>query len=175
MSEETLPMLKWLIILLGAAIAYEPVGRFVMENSPFGLLFSYVIGYLTVVLAVFAIFSLIKRSLGGKLIGSDVFGRAEYYLGMGAGMVRFACVLLTVLALLNARLYTAAEVRAMQRFQNEHYGSNFFPTLQTVQDAVFTKSLTGSQIKKYGEQFLIKPTPPGGGEVKRAKKDLPGV
>lgn len=176
MSEETLPLLKWLIVIFGAALAYEPVGQLLMDTTPFGLLFCYVVGYLTVVLAVFALFSLFKRSLGGKLLGSDVFGRAEYYLGMGAGMVRFACVLLTVLAILNARLYSAAEVRAMQRFQNDNYGSNFFPTLQSLQDSVFVKSFTGSQIKKYGEQFLIRPTPPGGGEIQRAKtKDIPGV
>jgi len=38
----------------------------------------------------------------GQIIGSDVFGNAEYYLGMCAGAVRYACVTLVVLAFLNA-------------------------------------------------------------------------
>ena len=175
MSEEALPLLQWLLILFGASLAYQPVGRFLMQTTPFGLLFCYIVGYLTVMLLIFALFSMVKRSLGGKLLGSDIFGRAEYYLGMGAGLARFVCILLVGLALLNARLYSAAEVRAMQRYQDEYYGSNFFPTLQTIQDAVFVKSLTGTQIKKYCSELLIIPTPPGGGQVTRAKKDLPGV
>ena len=63
----------------------------------------------------------------------------------------------------------------MHKFQNDIYGSNFFPTFQTVQNSVFVGSFTGSQIKKHGGQFLIKPTPPGGGQIQRAKRDLPGV
>lgn len=175
MSEETLPMTKWLIIVFGAALAYEPVGRFLANNSPLGLLVGYVAGYLTVMLLVFVLFTLIKRALGGKMLGSDVFGRAEYYLGMGAGMIRFACTLMVVLAFLNARLYTADEVRAMQRYQTENYGSSFFPTLQTVQESVFVKSFTGRLIKQHCEQLLIRPTRPGGGELKRPKNDLPGL
>ena len=108
MSEETLPLAKWLIIFFGAALAYEPVGQFLMSTTPFGLLFCYIVGYLMAMLAVFVLFSLFKRALGGKLLGSDVFGRAEYYLGMGAGMGRFASGLMGALALLNARLYRSA-------------------------------------------------------------------
>jgi uncharacterized membrane protein required for colicin V production len=175
MSQELMPLLKWLLVVLGASLAYQQVGLFFAQNTPFGRLFCFVMGYLTVILLVFAFFSLFTRALGGKLVGSDLFGRAEYYLGMGAGMLRVACILLVALALHNARLYSTAEVRAMQKFQKDNFDANFFPTLQTLQDEVFVRSLTGSQIKKYCSQLLITPTPPGGGEMKRAKKDLPGV
>lgn len=175
MSEETLPLAKWLVIVFGAAVAYEPVGQFLMGVTPFGLLFCYILGYLLAIGVVFALFSLFKRALGGKLIGSDMFGRSEYYLGMGAGMVRFACILMVGLAMLNSRLYTAAEVRAMQRFQQENFDNNFFPTLQSVQSSVFERSLTGTQIQKYCAQFLIKPTSPGGAPLQRPQRELPGV
>lgn len=175
MSEETLPLAKWLIITLGAALAYEPVGQFLASASPLSLLASYIIGYLTVVLTVFILFTLVKRALGGKLLGSDFFGRAEYYLGMIAGLIRFTCGLMVVLALLNARLYTPDEVRAMQRYQMENYGSSFFPTLQSVQESVFVRSFSGRLIKEHAAQLLIRPTQPGGGEIKRPKADLPGL
>jgi uncharacterized membrane protein required for colicin V production len=175
MSEETLPLAKWLVAVFGAALAYEPVGRFIANNSPLGLLFCYVVGYLTVMMVVFALFALLKRGLGGKLLGSDFFGRSEYYLGMGGGMIRFACGLLAVLAVLNARLYTSDEVRAMQRFQMENYGSSFFPTLQNVQASVFVHSFTGRFIKQHGEMLLIQPTLPGGAQLQRPKTDLPGL
>ena len=57
---------------------------------------------------VYGVFALFKHSVGGKLLGSDVFGRGEYYLGMGSGMLRFGCVLLAVLALLGFLLASVA-------------------------------------------------------------------
>lgn len=174
MSEETLPVLKWLVIVLGASLAYPTISQFLVGMTPFGPLFCNVLAYLIVVLVGFMLFSLVKRALGGKLLGSDLFGKSEYYLGMGAGMVRFACVLIVGLALLNARLYTTAEIRAMHKYQNDNYGSNFFPTLSSVQSAVFAQSFTGPWIKQYCGQLLIQPAAPGGRELKRAKLDLPG-
>ncbi|HEY9175808.1 MAG TPA: CvpA family protein [Verrucomicrobiae bacterium] len=175
MSEETLPLLKWLIIPFGAALAYQPIGRLLRDSTPFGTLFCYILGYLIVVLAVMMLFSLFKRGMGGKPLGGDFFGRAEYYLGMVSGMVRFGCGTIVVLALLNARLYTQGEIHAMHKFQKDNYGSSFFPTLSSVQESVFDQSLTGPLIKKYCSQLLIVPTPPGGGQIKRATADLPGI
>jgi uncharacterized membrane protein required for colicin V production len=173
MSGEALPLLKWLVIVLVAARVYEPVGRWLWANSPFGLLTCYVLGYLLVVLGVTACFSLLKRWLGGKLIGSDLFGRGEYYLGMGAGMLRFACILVAGLALLNARMYTEAEVRAMRKYQQDVYGSNFFPTLPMVQKEVFEASFLGPRIRTYCSTLLIRPTPPGGKDLRQARRQLP--
>ncbi|MCS7090570.1 MAG: CvpA family protein [Verrucomicrobiota bacterium] len=175
MSGEALPLIKWLVIVLLAARLYEPIGRWLMANSPFGLLTCYLLGYVLSALAITALFSLGKRWLGGKLVSSDLFGKAEYYLGMGAGMVRFACVMLAGLALLNARLYTEAEIRATQRFQQDVYGSNFFPTLPMVQKEVFEGSLLGRKIREYCGDLLIRPTPPGGKDLRQARRQIPEV
>jgi uncharacterized membrane protein required for colicin V production len=174
MSEETLPLVRWLVALFGAAAAYEPVGRFLESVTVFGPLFCYIVAYLAIILAVFTCFSLIKHFVGGKLIGSDIFGRGEYYLGMAGGMVHFACVLLVGLAVLNARLFTPEEVRAMQNFQRDVYGSEFFPTLYTLQDAVFVRSGSGPWIRRYAEGLLIKPTPPESKPLPRPKDDWVG-
>jgi hypothetical protein len=79
---------------------------------------------------------------------------------MGSGLVRFSCILLAALALLNARYFSPTEVRAMEKFQDDVYGSNFFPTLHTVQSTVFDRSLTGPWIKENLGFLLIKPTEP---------------
>lgn len=175
MSGEALPLVKWLVIVVVGARAYEPVGRWLTANSPFGLLTCYLLGYGLSALAVMAVFSLAKRWIGGKLTSSDLFGKGEYYLGMGAGMLRFACVLLAGLALLNARKYTEAEIRAMQRFQQEVYGSNFFPTLAAVQQEVFERSFLGPKIRTYCNDLLIRPTPPGGKDLRQARRQLPEI
>jgi uncharacterized membrane protein required for colicin V production len=166
MSSELLSLLKWLTILFGCAVAYAPIGElFAQTTGIFGMLAAYIIAYVTLAVLVLLLFAFLKRSMEGRLVGSDVFGRAEYYLGMLSGVLRFSCILLAVLAVLNARYYTPAEVRAMEKYQNEWYGSNFFPTLQTVQSEVFEKSLTGPWIRQNLSFLLIKPTAPGGKEL----------
>ena len=161
MSGELLNMIKWLAILLVCALAYEPIGSlFGQTVSVFSTLTCYLIAYGGAAIVVLLLFVAVNRALGGKLTGSDLFGRAEYYLGMGSGLVRFACILLVALAVLNARHYTTQEVRAEEAFQNDVYGSHYFPTLYTVQSTVFEKSATGPWIRENLSFLLIKPTQP---------------
>ena len=86
------------------------------------------VAYIVAAAVIVGLFTLIKRAMGGKLLGSDIFGPTEYYLGMGSGMVRFLCILLCVLAVLNSRYYSPTEVKAMQKFQDDVYGSNVSPS-----------------------------------------------
>jgi uncharacterized membrane protein required for colicin V production len=161
MSEELLSLLKWLAILIGCSVVYEPGAELLTQfTNMFSRLTSYLIAYVAGALAIFFLFLGIKRVLSGKLVGSDIFGRSEYYLGMGSGVVRFSCMLLAALALLNARYFSPTEVRAMEKFQDDVYGSNFFPTLHSVQTTVFDRSLTGPWIKENLGFLLIKPTEP---------------
>jgi len=171
MSEELLGLFQWLAILIVCALAYEPIGKLFVGS--FTLLFCYVTAYLTAGLVVLIVFAGIKRALGGKLLGSDIFGKAEYYLGMGSGLVRFTCMLLAALALLNARYFSPAEVKAMENFQNDVYGSNFFPTLHSVQSAVFERSLLGPWIKENLSFLLIKPTEPENRQFKQKEFEFP--
>jgi hypothetical protein len=124
-------------------------------------------------LLVLLLFAGIKRALGGKLLGSDIFGRSEYYLGMGAGLVRFSCILLTALALLNARYFSPIEVRAMEKYDQEWYGSSYFPGLHSLQTTVFDKSFTGQWIKQNLGFLLIKPTEPDKRELHQRDAVMP--
>jgi hypothetical protein len=174
MSEELLNVLKWLALIIICAVAYEPLGQIFAANSRVFSTFScYLMAYISVALVVLIIFAGIKRGLGGKLLGSDIFGQAEYPLGMASGLVRFTCMLLAALALLNARLFTPAEVQAMEKFQNDVYGSNFFPGLHSLQSTVFERSLTGPFIKNYLSFLLIKPTQPENKEIKQKEYKFP--
>jgi len=158
MSEELMPVLQWVGIVIACSIAYQPLGAWLADVSLMSQLMSYLAAYLVTAAGVALAFVLFKRALHGKLIGSDVFGKAEYYLGMPAGMLRFGCVLLAGLALLNAPLYTQQEITAYKEYQMKNFDSEFFPGLQTLQAGVFEKSLTGPLIKKYLDFLLIKPT-----------------
>ena len=170
MSEELVSLLKWMAILFGCAALYQPIGNAIATSSVFNQLSGYLIAYLGVALIIAALFAVFKTAIGGKLVGSDTFGRSEFYLGMIAGMVRFCCLLIVGLALLNARAYTTAEIHADVKYQNDVYGSTFFPKLYTVQAQVFDNSLTGPWIKTNLSFFLIKPTEPEKKEIRKQKE-----
>jgi hypothetical protein len=149
---------KWLALVLVCAAVYGPLGGLISAASPFDLLSCYLFAYLGTALLVFLVFSVLERRWLPKLTGSDVFGRGEYFLGMGTGMLRFASILLVGLALLNAREFTPFELRQLDRYQEENYGSHIFPGLHSLQVAVFEKSLTGGFIKQDLSFLLISPT-----------------
>ena len=158
MSEESLYMVQWLTMFFAATFTYELLGQFLASATVFTLLFSNVAMYLTVLIVIRLFFALVKRALGGKLIGSDIFGGAEYYLGMGAGMVRFTCILMTALSLINARFVTPAEAQKADNFQIENYGKVYFPSTHALQRQVFQNSFLGRQIKEHLDFLLMKPT-----------------
>jgi uncharacterized membrane protein required for colicin V production len=173
MSEELMGLLKWLAVVIGCAMVYEPAGQWFANSSPFSLLASFMMVYIAGALLILGVFALCKYRLGGKLVGSDIFGRTEYYLGMASGVVRLSCMLLAFLALLNARYFSPTEVRAMEKFQDDMYGSNYFPTWHTAQAVVFERSLSGPWIKEHLGFLLIKPTQPEDKTFHQKEANLP--
>jgi len=91
---------------------------------------------------------------------------------MAGGAVRFACILIAAMALMNARLYSRYELEAAKAYQLEVYGSNFFPEFSAVQQQIFKESLIGSALKKNAEFLFIAPTKPENKDLRR-KDDLP--
>jgi hypothetical protein len=173
MSEELVGMLTWLTIAVGCAILYNPIGTLLAQSSVFSLLSSYLMAYVGIALVVIALFAALKKTAGEKLIGSDIFGKSEFYLGMAAGMLRLTCILIAGLALLNARHFNEMEIKAAEKNQKELYGSNFFPSLYEVQSQVFDKSLTGPWIKRQFPFLLIKPTVPDEKKIQRPEFATP--
>jgi uncharacterized membrane protein required for colicin V production len=175
MSEEIILVIKWLSIVIIGGLCYDTIGDFIAENTVFNHLQAYIMSYFVIALVITVTFLVIKKLAHGKLLGSDVFGSGEYYLGMAAGVVRYACILIFVLSFLNAPLYTDAEIAADLKFQNDVYGSDFFPKLYTVQKDVFKNSFVGPHIHDELSFLLIKGTP---GEKKELRSkprnvDLP--
>lgn len=174
MSQELLPVLQWLVIVVGCGAIYEFVGKILYQKlALFSQLTCYLVAYSSLAILVALVFATARRQLGGKLIGSDIFGRSEYYLGMAAGGVRFLCMLLVALALLNARLYTNAEIQAEAKYQADVYGSSFFPTLYSIQSQVFEQSFLGPLIKTNLPSVLITPTAPEERKFKQKQWNMP--
>lgn len=173
MSEELMVTLQWVAIIIVGAFLYRPCGDMLAMSSPVSHLFCYVTIYVTAAIVTKLVFSMLKKAMGGKLMGSDVFGSGEYYLGMVAGAIRYACMLIAALAILNAPYYSQQDINASRAYQNDVYGSNFFPELSGVQQDVFRDSLIGSLIKKRAGILLIASTKREIVNVQRRKDDLP--
>jgi uncharacterized membrane protein required for colicin V production len=167
MSQEVLPLLKWITLAAVCGFCYQPIATEISGGSMFNLFSASLASYLGLALIITIFFALVGRSLGGKIIGSDAFGGAEYYLGIFSGIVRFACMLIFGLALLNARLFSQVEITERNQFVKQNFDADFFPSLFQVQDNVFKESLSGPVIQKNLDFLLIKPAFPESKPIKR--------
>lgn len=173
MSVEMMVSLQWMAIVFAGAMLYRPLGDALADFSPMSHLFCYITMYIIIAIMVKTTFTLIKKAVGGKLVGSNVFGGGEFYLGMVAGAVRFLCILIAGLALLNAPYYTTQEIAYSRAQQIDIYGSTFFPELSGIQLSVFKDSLMGSLVKTRADFLLITSTKPEQKQLQRRKDDLP--
>jgi uncharacterized membrane protein required for colicin V production len=165
MSKEVLPLLKWVSLVVVCGLWYPMAAQLLVNTAALSRLASCILGYLLLAFVIFIVFMALKRLLAYRVAGNNLFGSSEYYLGMLSGMIRFACMLLAVLALLNAPFYTAADAKKHDAYVKRWFGGglysgDFFPSLQTIQEQVFTKSFTGPYIKDYLGPLLIETAPP---------------
>ena len=170
MSKEILPFLQCFSAMLVAGLAY-PLLTNILVNSA-GLrrnTGTLILAYLAIVAVVLFIFSLIRHSLKSKTGGSSFFGGGEYYLGMISGTIRYGCILVFFLAVLNAPVYTAAEIQAQKAYNNRWFGGgeagysgDYIPSIASIQEAVFRRSLVGPYIHSFLAPVLINPQQGGG-------------
>ncbi|MGD0744446.1 MAG: CvpA family protein [Verrucomicrobiota bacterium] len=177
MTKEFLRVSKWLSLVIVCGLFCEAAAQALINFTAWGKPASYVTGYLMLAFLVWLVFMVLKKIMVPRLTGSNVFGGAEYYLGMFSGMTRFACMLFFGLALLNAPVYTAAEIKAHQTYVQRWYGGgiysgNYIPDLHAVQESVFKKSFLGPYVKNYLGTLLINTSPP---ESKKTAAKQPGV
>jgi uncharacterized membrane protein required for colicin V production len=163
MSLELLTVLQWLAIVFVGALACDPFGRVMSEFSGLNPTLTYITAYLLTAIGIKVIFVLIRRMAGEKLVADAVFGNLEYYLGMAAGVVRFACILLFALALLNAQVVTDEQLDAQLKYQKDWAGSIYFPPFGVIQRTIFKESLTGRAVKQYLSAQLINVDPSAAG------------
>ncbi|MGP8198309.1 MAG: CvpA family protein [Limisphaerales bacterium] len=157
MTQELLPTLQWLGIVILAGLFYAPFASVIQQNTSgaFSRLWANVTAYVLIGFAINIFFIWLKNSIGEKLTGSDLFGRSEYYLGMLAGLVRFSCIVVALCALMHSRVYTAAELAATEKSQKKNFEDIRFPTYGSFQHTVLTESYTGRLIQDHLPLILI--------------------
>jgi uncharacterized membrane protein required for colicin V production len=174
MSRDFLPAGFWFSVVIAGGFGYERVGNWAMSQPFLRQIFGnglsnhttvYVSSYLLIALVAFAVFQLLKQFFKKRLAGGNAFGGGEYYLGTMAGIVRYLCIGLAALALINAPYYSAADIAATEAYNNRWYGGglkeysgDFIPDLQEVQASIFRDSRLGPLIKHKLGLLLINTT-----------------
>lgn len=171
LSEELLTFVQWLVILFGGAVIYQPLGQMLAGVAPLSTLTCYLLVYLAFAGLVKLIFVQIQKAVGEKLVGSNVFGSFEYYLGMIACMIRFSCAILVFMALLNARIVSEQERAATAKMQSKNFEGISFPTFGSFQQAVLVQSFVGRQVEAHLKFVLIESTVPTKVAIKRREND----
>jgi uncharacterized membrane protein required for colicin V production len=166
MSEELLDLLQWIAIVVVGGLFYRSVAQFFAGGSVMGPAGCNITGYLLIALAIKLAVVFIKKGIGEKLVGSDIFGRCEYYFGMLAGMIRFGCVYFFLLNLVHAPYYSAEDLVAAEKYQERWFSDIRFPTFGTFQRDVFKESATGWAMDKYADAVLIQPSATGAGDLR---------
>ncbi len=166
LSKELLPLLLWIVLVPLCAFGYQMVGGLFMNWAKLGRFWSLFDAYMALALVLLFAYSWIKGAFADKLAKTSFFKGGEYYLGMLSGVIRYACALVFVMALLNARLFSPAEIASARAADKQNLGGgefsgNYFPHLFTIQEWVFKQSFTGSCVKKNLPMLLIYTGMPG--------------
>jgi len=160
LSEELLPLGQWVAIIAVNALVNGPSARGLANFTKLSLFWSHLVVFVFLGVLVFLAFIWLKSAVGGKLLEADYFGRHEFSLGIVAALVRYGCMLVAALAILNSRLYTPEPVIAIQR---ERAASDIrialLPAWSTVQHQVFAESESGKFIRARASFLLITSTP----------------
>jgi len=175
MTRELLPTLQWVSILLGAGFGHIFLADWMQQQGLVKMVFgnhfderttALMSAYLAILLVLMIVFTTLKRKYEPKLEGSSLFGDNEYYWGIAASLVRYLCLILVALALLNAPYYTEKDILAQQAYNNRWFGGglknyrgDYFPPVYEVQDNIFKQSFLGPFIKSGFSMLLINSTP----------------
>jgi uncharacterized membrane protein required for colicin V production len=155
MSQELLPLTKWITLIIIAGLCYRFPAGLMQSYLGFSPVPANVTSYLLIAVIIQLIFSAIKNAIGEKIVGGDLFGRGEYYLGMIAGPLRFACMVIFLLSLLHARIVSKEELAETEKMQKQNFEDIRFPTYGSIQQAWLVTSLTGRNVQTYMPTLLI--------------------
>jgi len=171
MSGELVDLLMALIMVVVPALFYKDISKLCTEHLRLALPWANLTAYGALQMVIMIIFGIIKSKMGNKVVGADLFGRAEYVLGTLAGVARFACYVLVLFSLIHSSRVSKEEAIAAAKEQEKIYGSSFFPSMSQIQVTIVHDSLVGRFIRNrleeqilpavnYGGQATVKPEGP---------------
>jgi uncharacterized membrane protein required for colicin V production len=169
MTKELIPFLQWVTIVLVCGLVDPILGPIFQDQLKLSKMWAYLAAYGALFVVVTIPFSIIKHKFSKGLATSDFFKGNEYYLGMIAGAVKWFCIMLVWMAVLNAPVYTQADIAAHNAYAQQVYGGgekgysgDYFPTVQTLQEEILKNSCCGNWVvnQSFLKKLLIHAQPP---------------
>ncbi len=157
MSQELFNTMKWLALLTLCPMLYHPVGRLLLKFIPIKAMYGYIAGYVIVGAVLATILVTVRKKVKDKMSGSDVFGRAEFPLGMLAGAFQYMCILTMGIALFNAKYLDEEALKRQEKLQRDAMGEKFFPTTGSLHKDVLHTSIAGQTVRKYLANQMVQP------------------
>ena len=155
-SLEVLLLPQWAAAAAVGAVAYPYLGGLILHMSNCSMVAGARWGYLIPALIAYAVASRIRHLVGNRLADADLFGKAEFALGTIFGALRFSCMLLIVIALIDAYLPAEWEARAKSA-RLEGMGSYTINPVQVQRDTLLN-SRTCRLARLYLKPALIWPS-----------------
>lgn len=161
MSQELFNTMKWLAMLTISAAIYLPIGELILRFVPIAPIYGYISAYILANVALTAILVTVRKKIKDKMSGSDVFGRAEFPLGMVAGAFQYACMLVMFMAVLNAKYVDEEALERQDARQKKALGENFFPSPGNIHKDVLYGSIAGQTVRDFlSTQLMRQVNPP---------------
>ena len=164
MSEELFPLMAWLAVAVGAGMLYQPVGNFLAEHVRIPRYWIMVLTYIFIAFMLHTIFTVIRKKAKDQVQKIDIFGKMEYFLGMIAGALKVACMIVVGVSLFCSKIVTEEEVKRDRAKQENDLGTTFFPTRKTAHYDIVYGSFTGDFLRNKVPNLVMQPVTGGPGK-----------
>lgn len=163
-SEQLLPVVKWVAIVLIAAYTHRPLGFLLSRLSGLHMGVCHAAVYLAELTAILILFGWIGRTATDRIIAAQLFGKIEHYLGLLMGGLSAAAFMLLIVAVLNAFDMTPARLWLKANPDDPSFNALVYTVAERVEQDVVEQSVWGICLRRELGFLLATPvrvgTPP---------------
>ena len=156
-SNQIVELFQWLLTVFLGVMLYVPIGRALQPHLQVSTVAAHAIAFLLVAGVVKLIAARLANAFSERLLNGDYFGSWEYPLGVVAGALIHAAMLMAALSLVRVKLVTPDEFARSQKKEGAEMGSEFLPDMGRLQAEIFRQSPTGRFIERECAHLMIQP------------------
>ncbi len=156
-AESIWPMLLWVLVAFGGALAWAPLGDQIHDRLGVARLAGYFLAYFLTGAVVAGVVLGLRRLYAAQLLLIIPLGRVDGFMGMGSGLVTGSALSLVILALLNPLGSGVEEIEwnPMDLQKTDAIASLFTAVVDTVHQVALQESTVGRFVAESFPGVLI--------------------